>query len=129
MAATGSALALSASPAFAGSNAHGYSYFESCGIISCVTLEPAEGWFYHDGDDWKVCDLMGDGDRAMISIYWEDSGGSHYHRLAATGGANTCVSGGAGVNIPEGKKVTLLVWHQNGADGSPKHQMRYFGTA
>ncbi|MFH9675722.1 hypothetical protein ACH4L5_26095 [Streptomyces sp. NPDC017405] len=73
--------------------------------------------------------MEADGDRAMVAVYWEDSGGSHYHRLAATRGAHTCESGGQGVDIPENKKVTLLVWHQDGADGSPKDEKRYSGTA
>ncbi|MEU0051124.1 hypothetical protein ABZ299_15890 [Streptomyces sp. NPDC006184] len=123
------ALAFSAAPAFAGSNAHGYSYFEDCSSLSCSEVRLAEGWFIADGDNWKVCDLEPDGDRAMISIYWEDSGGNHYHRLAAARGAGTCESGGQGVDIPENKKVTLTVWHQKGADGSPKDEKRYFGTA
>ena len=126
---TASALTLGATPAYAGSNAHGYSWWESCGVLGCVERRSAEAWFYHNGDDWKVCDLAADGDRAMVSIYWSDSGGNHYHRLAATGGAHTCASGGEGVNIPEGKKVTMIVWHQDGANGSPQHERRYTGTA
>ncbi|MEV0739786.1 hypothetical protein AB0I51_28500 [Streptomyces sp. NPDC050549] len=128
---TASVLGLSATPAFAGTNAHGYSYFDDCSPLGtgCTRVQVAEGWFIADGDDWKVCDREADGDRAEISIYWEDSGGNHIHYLAATGGAGTCATGGAGVNIPEGKKVTLQVWHQNGADGSPKDRKTYTGTA
>ncbi|MFJ3227605.1 hypothetical protein ACIPJS_30250 [Streptomyces sp. NPDC086783] len=129
VAVAGTAVALSAAPAFAGDNAHAQSTSEECGLISCITVEHSEAWFYHDGDDWKICDTYGDGHRAKMSVYWSDSSGNHIHYLSATGGEGDCVSGGAGVNIPEGQRVTLKVWHQNGADGSPQDVDTDYGTA
>jgi hypothetical protein len=118
LAATASALILSTVPAFAGSNAHAQSTSEDCGVISCITVEHSEAWFYHDGDHWKVCDTYADGDRAKMSVYWSDSKGNHILYTSATGGEGDCQTGNH--NIPEGEEVTLQVWHQNGADGSRK---------
>lgn len=127
LAATASALALSTAPAFAGSNAHAQSKSENCGVISCITVEHAEAWFYHDGDHWKVCDTYADGDRAKMSVYWSDSTGNHIIYTSATGGSGDCETGNH--NIPEGEEVTLQVWHQSGADGSPKHRKTATGKA
>ncbi|MEU0273784.1 hypothetical protein [Streptomyces sp. NPDC006307] len=121
-----SALALTAAPAFAGTNAHGFSYHEE-GLG--VQIEHAEGWFLHSGDDWKVCDVLADGDRAVIVISWPQGPVTRAESLSATGGAGTCVTGGAGIDIPEGTRVKLEVWHQTGPSGTPKDRKSYSGTA
>lgn len=121
-------LVLSAAPAFAGDNAHARSDSEECGVLgTCINVEHSEAWFYHDGDHWKVCDTYADGDRAVMSIYWEDSSGNHIIRTAATGGEGDCNTGNH--NIPEGKQVTLQVWHQNGANGAVKDRVTDHGRA
>jgi hypothetical protein len=127
LAATASALALSAAPAFAGTDAHARSTSEDCGVLGCITVEHREAWFYSNGDHWKVCDTYPDGDRAMMSVYWEDSAGNHIIYTSATGGECDCKPGNH--NIPEGAAVTLQVWHQNGANGIVKDRRTAHGKA
>ncbi|MFJ9561722.1 hypothetical protein ACIRQQ_16975 [Streptomyces fuscichromogenes] len=127
LAATVSALALSTAPAFAGDDAHAKSISENCGVLGCVTQLHAEAWFYSDGDHWKLCDSDADGDRVDMSVGWDDSAGSHFLTLEVTGGQGACATGQR--NIPEGKKVTIQVWHRNGANGSGKDIATAHGTA
>ncbi|MEU8929575.1 hypothetical protein AB0D30_06795 [Streptomyces sp. NPDC048409] len=121
------ALTVSAAPAFAGTDAHAKSVSENCGILGCVTQLHAEAWFYSNGDHWKLCDSDADGDRADMSITWEDSAGNHIMSLEVTGGQGACATGQH--NIPEGRKVTIEVWHRNGANGSAKDSRMAHGTA
>ncbi|MFD9317401.1 hypothetical protein ACFWDQ_06735 [Streptomyces sp. NPDC060053] len=119
---------LSAAPAFAGTNLHLKSYSESCGALGCTTIEHADGYFYHDGDHWKVCDNYADGHRAVLEVQWGDSGGSHVLRIQDTNGSgNSCAEGNK--NLTEGQKVTVITWHQDGAGGSPKNMVRGSATA
>jgi hypothetical protein len=123
---TAGAMALVTSPAFAGENAHAASY--SISAIGTATTH-AEAYFYHDGDNWKVCDRASDGHRAKMALYWDDSAGNHVHYLSATGGKGSCESGGEGVNIPEGVSVHIQVWHQDGANGNRKDVANGYGVA
>ncbi|MFC8246358.1 hypothetical protein [Streptomyces chartreusis] len=121
--ATAAVLALSAAPAIAGENAHLKSYSEDCGILGCITIEHADGYFYHNGDHWKVCDNYPDGDRAVLTVYWSDSAGNHQLKIQDTNGSgNSCATGHK--NLREGQKVVVRTWHQNGASGSEKHARR-----
>ncbi|MGW7409836.1 hypothetical protein ACWGI9_40105 [Streptomyces sp. NPDC054833] len=124
-----SAVALGTAPASAqSSNAHGYAEFEDCGILSCITVETAEGWFQHDGDKWRVCDLHPDGHRAGASAIWYSGGAWHDYPAWATNGEGSC-SDWVTKNIPEGTKVHLKVWDQEGANGSRQHLKEYIGYA
>ncbi|MFJ6644930.1 hypothetical protein ACIQPS_04660 [Streptomyces sp. NPDC091290] len=126
--ATAAALTLSAAPAFAGSNLHQRSYSEDCGILGCITIEHADGYFYHDGDHWKVCDNYPDGDRAVLTVFWSDSTGDYQLKIQDTNGSgNSCAEGHR--NLREGQKVVVRTWHQNGANGSEKDARRGEATA
>lgn len=121
------AVALSAAPSSAGTDVRVSSYV--CAHVACA-YEAAEAFFISDGDDWKVCDRYADGDRAKMSItFVNDNGSTETDYLDATGGAGSCAKGGVGVNIPEGHKVTVKVWHQNGAVGTPQDVATATGTA
>jgi hypothetical protein len=123
-----SMVALGAGVAFAGTDAHALSSSEECGAIgSCILVEHAEGWFYNVGDKWKICDTYADGDRAGISVYWSDSSGNHIRTNYATAGTGSCVTDT--VNIPDGRQVTIQVWHQNGAAGTHQDVRTVYGTA
>ncbi|MER5586534.1 hypothetical protein ABT090_33530 [Streptomyces asoensis] len=75
-----------------------------------------------------MCDRYVDGERAKISIVY-GNGSTVTDYLEATGGASTCETGGVGTNIPEGNKVTIKVWHQNGAFGTPQNVDTSYGYA
>lgn len=116
---------LAASPSLAGTNVSVSSYV--CAQVACA-YEAARATFTADGDTWKVCDEYADGDRAKMSISFTNSNGSvETDYTEATGGANTCVKDS--VNIPEGHRVTVKVWHQNGAGGTPRDVATAYGTA
>jgi hypothetical protein len=126
--ATAAVLALSAAPAFAGTNVHLKSHSEDCGILGCITIEHADGYFYHDGDHWKVCDNYSDGDRAVLTVYWSDSAGNHQLKIQDTNGSgNSCATGHE--NLREGEKVIVRTWHQNGSGGAEKDARRAEATA
>ncbi|MFD6550348.1 hypothetical protein [Streptomyces sp. NPDC058398] len=113
------AVVLAATPSLAGTDVNVISVRHDCNLAACGVLV-AQGYFYSDGDDWKVCDLEADGDRAKMSVTYTNANGSVVTDYTeATGGAGTCVKDGVGVNIPEGHKVTVKAWHQNGAGGTP----------
>ncbi|MGW3095831.1 hypothetical protein ACWDCC_20565 [Streptomyces sp. NPDC001102] len=120
-------IALSTSPASA-SNAHGYASFEDCGLLGCITIETAEGWFVSNGDKWKVCDLYSDGHRAGAQATWVSGGATHVYPVWATGGEGSC-SSWYSKDIPEGTKVTFDIWDQDGANGSKQHLKRYTAYA
>ncbi|MFH9552092.1 hypothetical protein [Streptomyces sp. NPDC017435] len=121
------ALILAATPSLAGTDVRVSSYV--CAHVACA-YEAAEAFFISDGDDWKVCDRYADGERAKMSITFVNGNGStETDYLEATGGAGSCVKGGVGTNIPEGHKVTVKVWHQNGAQGTPQDVATAYGTA
>ncbi|MFF5492977.1 hypothetical protein [Streptomyces aquilus] len=127
--ATAAVLALGAAPALAeGRDVHLKSYSEDCGVLGCTTIEHADGYFYHDGDHWKVCDNYSDGDRAVLTVFWSDSTGDHQLKIQDTNGSgNSCGEGSK--NLREGQKVIVRTWHQNGADGSEKDAKRGEGIA
>lgn len=126
--AVAAAVTLSAAPAFAGTNLHLKSYSTDCGALGCITVEHADGFFYHDGDHWKVCDNHPDGHRAVLEVQWSDSGGSHVLRIQDTNDSgNSCATGNK--NLLEGEKVTVITWHQDGANGCPKDMVRGQATA
>lgn len=130
VAAAAAAVALTATPAFAGSDLMITSWHYDCGNVTCVGWEAARAYFYHDGDDWKVCDMEADGYRAKMSVTWTDSGGDvNTLYTENTNGAGTCVTGGVGINIPEGNRVKVEVWHQDGATGSRQDVTTGYTTA
>ncbi|MCZ0210356.1 hypothetical protein ACIG54_35725 [Streptomyces achromogenes] len=124
-----SAVALSTAPAFAGSNGHAYTDFESCSVLGtgCVMIETGEGWFTADGDKWKACDLYADGMRVVVEARWTSGGATHIYPAIADQGKGTCDT--YSKDIPEGTKVSLKIWRQKGADGTPKDVTSFSGTA
>ncbi|MEU1481338.1 hypothetical protein ACFYZ8_38005 [Streptomyces sp. NPDC001668] len=125
---TTAGLALAAAPAMAQSNAHGYASYESCGALSCITVETAEGWFTAEGETLKVCDIHPDGHRAAGELQWYSGGATHIYGAAATGGEGSCATW-SDKDIPEGTSVTMRLWDQDGASGSRQHTKEYHGTA
>ncbi|MEY2247611.1 hypothetical protein AB8A21_32515 [Streptomyces sp. BF23-18] len=123
------AFALSVTPAFAGSNLHLQAYSEECTLgTSCIVIEHADGYFYYNGDSWKVCDNYPDGDRAVLHLFWSDSSGSWTRTIQDTNGSgNSCATGSK--NIDEGTTVYVSVWHQNGAGGTAKDVRNGTGKA
>lgn len=122
-------VALAASPAVAQTNAHGYASYESCGVIgTCIQIETAEGWFTAEGETVKVCDIHTDGHRAGAELRWTSGGAAHIYGAWATGGKGSCGSWSS-KDIPEGTKVTLRIWDQDGASGSRQHVKNYTGVA
>lgn len=118
---------MAATPSLAGTDVDVSSYV--CTHVACA-YEAASASFISDGDDWKVCDEYADGERAKMSItYVNDNGSTATDYLEATGGAGTCVKGGVGENIPEGNRVTVKVWHQNGPTGTPQDVSTGYGKA
>ncbi|MGW7606397.1 hypothetical protein ACWGKW_03785 [Streptomyces sp. NPDC054766] len=65
----------------------------------------------------------------MSVTFINDNGSTETDYTEATGGAGTCVTGGVGVDIPEGNRVTVKVWHQNGSVGTPMDVSTGHGTA
>ncbi|CAM5495770.1 hypothetical protein [Streptomyces aurantiogriseus] len=124
---TVSAVALSTAPAWAGTNGHAYTDFEDCGVLSCTTIEAGEGFFTANGDQWKACDLLSDGDRVIVEARWVSGGATHIYSATAASGTGTC--GTYTKDIPEGVTVNLKVWHQNGASGTPKDVTSFKGVA
>ncbi|MFF4350567.1 hypothetical protein [Streptomyces sp. NPDC001530] len=125
---TTAGLALAAAPASAQTNAHGYASYESCGILSCITIETAEGWFTAEGETLKVCDIYTDGHRAGAELEWYSGGAYHIYGAYATGGDGSCATW-TDKDIPEGTSVTMRVWDQNGSTGSRQHLKTFHGTA
>ncbi|MGA4803217.1 hypothetical protein ACPCAC_13575 [Streptomyces lavendulocolor] len=106
-----------------------YSTHSGCNLVAC-SYDAAKATFISNGDDWRVCDLASDGERAKASITYTNSNGSIVtHYTEATGGSGTCVNDGVGVDIPEGRRVTVKVWHQDGAGGTPRDVTTGYGTA
>ncbi|MFE0350475.1 hypothetical protein [Streptomyces griseoluteus] len=108
--------ALAAGPASAAANDRTI-YSTSISVLGVVTHH-ASLHFIANGDKWTVCDSSPEGDRAMGSVYWEDSGGNHQIITSVTTGVDTCKSGH--YDLPESATVYLRVWHQNGANGVEK---------
>ncbi|MER7816954.1 hypothetical protein [Streptomyces sp. NPDC096153] len=125
--AAAAAVVLTATPSFAGTDVTVSSYV--CSNVACA-YEAARATFISYGDDWKVCDEYADGHRAKMSVTYTNGNGSIVTSyLDATGGAGTCVTGGGTTNIPEGNRVTVKVWHQNGAGGTPEDVATGYGYA
>ncbi|AWW41590.1 hypothetical protein [Streptomyces cadmiisoli] len=120
---------LAATPSLAGTDVNVYSIRMDCNLVSCG-VDVANAYFFSDGDDWRVCDLEPDGDRAKMSITYVNSSGSTVIKYTeAAGGSGTCVKDGVGVDIPEGNRVTIKVWHQNGSTGAAKDVASDYGYA
>jgi len=120
---------VASSASAASQDAHGFAYYEKAtGLGGVITYRTAEGWFESSGDLWRVCDRMADGNRAKAAAIWYSGGATHWYDVEATGGEGSC-SGWFGKDIPEGTKVTLEVWDQDGANGAREHVKAYVGYA
>jgi hypothetical protein len=77
----------------------GTSWAGSNGPIASTDGSTAQ--FFHDGDNFKICDTDSDGDSVYVSFNYSGSGGDI--RLNWTGGSGTCTT--RSYNIGEGKTV------------------------
>ncbi|MFI5801069.1 hypothetical protein [Streptomyces sp. NPDC051677] len=121
------AVALSVTPASAGTNGSEYTRVQSCGALSCTALPVGRGTFTANGDKWEACDLSADGDRVVVEARWVSGGATHIYAATAANGNGTC--GSYSKDIPEGVTVNLKVWHQDGANGTPKDVNAFRGVA
>ncbi|WP_338677578.1 hypothetical protein V1460_34835 [Streptomyces sp. SCSIO 30461] len=120
------AVMLASTPAYAGSNGSAVSIdMDSSGLRTWR----AQTSFYHDGDSWKVWDTASDGHRAGGSVYWSDSAGNHQIVTWDTSGSDDGVYGSGSYNIPEGVRVTIRSWHQNGSNGTAEDIAYGYATA
>ncbi|CAM5495712.1 hypothetical protein [Streptomyces aurantiogriseus] len=121
------AVALGSAPASAGTNGSEYTRAQSCGAISCTAIPVGKGTFTANGDKWEACDLSADGDRVIVEARWVSGGATHIYSATAASGEGTCAT--YSKDIPEGVTVNLKVWHQDGANGTPKDVNGFKGVA
>lgn len=93
-----------------------------CSALFCdETTHVARTSFQAQGELVNVCDLSADGERAggSVTAYW--GGNRHYWETWDTDGDNgVCKT--VRLNIPEGTRVTVKSWTQDGVGGAHHHE-------